>query len=152
MPGTEEHVSELAVKSSATRLVPAGTVLVVVKSKILMRRLPVAVATVPRCFNQDVKGISPTESAQSPYLAAHLRLAQGSLLELARGANTEGLTLDHLRGHAVMQPPAQLVLKYVRYETLVREGLVRQRRALDTAEGLFASLVHRAFRGELRAT
>jgi hypothetical protein len=43
---TEEHITERAIQESATNLIPAGSILVVVKSKVLMHRLPVAIAKV----------------------------------------------------------------------------------------------------------
>ena len=36
---TEEHITQAAIESSATKLVPENSVLVVVKSKVLMHRL-----------------------------------------------------------------------------------------------------------------
>jgi type I restriction enzyme, S subunit len=149
---TEEHVSEEAVASSATQIVPAGAILVVVKSKILMRRLPVAVTQVPLCFNQDVKGLIPYERAESAYVATHLRLAQQRLLELARGLNTEGLTTGHLRTHAVMRPPLQMRKAFGAIELSTREILKRGAYAFQEVERLFGSLVTRAFSGLLNTT
>jgi type I restriction enzyme, S subunit len=145
MSDTQEHISNEAVRASATQVVPAGTLLVVVKSKILMRRLPIAVTRVPLCFNQDVKGLIPFDLNEGAYLSAHLRLAQRQLLDLARGVNTEGLTLPHLRSHAVMQPPTHLRRSFTAFESRAREGLDREALALRDAESLFDSLVTEAF-------
>lgn len=150
MSETQEHVSDEAVAGSATQLVPVGTVLVVVKSKILMRRLPVAITRVPLCFNQDVKGLVAYDPSESVYIAAHLRLAQRKLLDLARGANTEGLTVAHLRSHLVMRPPAGRIRDFTAFETIVRSALEKERDGLGRAEDLFNGLIAGAFRGELR--
>jgi type I restriction enzyme, S subunit len=149
MSRTQEHVSSAAISTSATKLVQPGTILVVVKSKILMRRLPVAIAEVELCFNQDVKGIIPLAPPESRFIASHLRMAQSKLLELARGANTEGLTIQHLKGHMVMRPPEHLILKFCKLDSYLRTSLNRQADTWLHGEGLFKSLVHRAFRGEL---
>jgi len=148
---TEEHVSEAALAESASKLVPRGSILIVVKSKILMRRLPVAVAGVPLCFNQDVKALILREVHDGPYLATHIRLAQRQLLGLARGVNTEGLTLAHLRGHMVMLPPVSVVRAFAALETKVRSSLTRAIAGTDAAEVLFNSLVARAFSGALES-
>jgi type I restriction enzyme S subunit len=145
MSDTEEHITDEAVRASATQVVPAGTLLVVVKSKILMRRLPIAVTRVPLCFNQDVKGLVPCDLNEGAYLAAHIRLAQRQLLGLARGVNTEGLTLPHLRSHSVMQPPTRLRSAFTAFETRTREALEREELALGHAESLFDSLVADVF-------
>lgn len=151
MADTEEHVSEDAIASSATKVVPQGTILIVVKSKILMRRLPVAISTVPLCFNQDVKGLVPRDPKEGPYIAAHIRMAQRQLLELARGVNTEGLTLDHLRGHRVMRPPGDEVRRFVQLDARARSAIDVNARSAKEAEDLFNSLVTRAFSGSLGA-
>jgi type I restriction enzyme S subunit len=149
MATTQEHVSDEAISESATKLVAPGAILVVVKSKILMRRLPVAVAAVPLCFNQDVKGIVVRYPWESTYLAAHLRMAQRLLLKLARGVNTEGLTIQHLRTHAVMRPPENLVHRFAQIESALRRTIEREAVALSESESLFNGIVHRAFRGAL---
>lgn len=54
----EDHISEAAVQASATSLVPAGTVLCVVRSGILKHSLPVAITARPMCFNQDIVALA----------------------------------------------------------------------------------------------
>ena len=54
---TEDHISEAAIASSATKLVPAGTLLCVVRSGILQHTFPVALTTRPMTFNQDIVAI-----------------------------------------------------------------------------------------------
>lgn len=51
---TEDHVSKEAVENSATSLVPAGTILCVVRSGILQHTFPVALTSRDMCFNQDL--------------------------------------------------------------------------------------------------
>ncbi|MDP2955724.1 MAG: hypothetical protein Q8N53_04830, partial [Longimicrobiales bacterium] len=130
--------------------VPAGTILVVVKSKILMRRLPVAINRAPMCFSQDVKGIIVRDSRlPASYLLRHLRVGQRGLLAQARGVNTEGLTLDHLRAYLLMVPPNVSLALWDRVDgahRAVRANLARQ---LTQATQLFLSLSQRAFRGAL---
>lgn len=54
---TEDHISEAAISSSATKLVPTGTLLCVVRSGILQHTFPVALTTRPMAFNQDIVAI-----------------------------------------------------------------------------------------------
>jgi type I restriction enzyme S subunit len=121
----------------------------VVKSKILMHRLPVLIAKVPTCFGQDLKGIILKQPWTSRYIARHLRLGQKWLLDRARGANTEGLTLDHLREYPVLVPPAALAERYEQIEQTIESQRERMKKSLAKLDLLFASLQHRAFRGEL---
>jgi type I restriction enzyme S subunit len=150
MDDTEEHITDEAIRQSATKLVPADTILVVVKSKVLMHRLPVAISRVPTCFGQDLKGISPDSGYWTVvFVATALRLGQRWLIERARGANTEGLTLEHLRAFPMILPPLTLQNEFgARVRAVADLGTVAER-SLAQLDALFASLQHRAFRGEL---
>lgn len=142
---TEEHITENAIQESATNLVPAGSILVVVKSKVLMHRLPVAIAKVPLCHGQDIKSIQCFQEIQPEFARFVLKYHESRLLNLARGANTEGLTLPMLEELPVpsvtpseQQYFAELVTRHERLRAVQRE-------ALRQAEHLFASLLHHAF-------
>ena len=52
---SEDHITEEAIRNSAAKLIPAGSVLVVVRSGVLKHRLPVALTRVSVAVNQDVK-------------------------------------------------------------------------------------------------
>lgn len=146
---TQEHITSEAIENSATKLVPVGTILVVVKSKVLMHRLPVAITEVPACFGQDLKGIVLHDGHSAHYIARHLRLGQRWLLGRARGANTEGLTLDHLRRFPIMVPPSDLIERYDGLERHYRKTRERLTAQATNGDALFDSLAQRAFRGEL---
>jgi len=146
---TQEHVTTAAVQASATKVVPAGTILVVVKSKVLMHRLPVAISRVETCFGQDLKGIVVDETCDPSYVATAIRMNADWLLERARGINTEGLTLDHLRRFPLLLPSKSEQQDFAR--VLDQHELVHQRMSVssDELDNLFASVRDRAFRGEL---
>ena len=146
---TEEHITPEAIKQSATKLVGIGSLLVVVKSKVLARRLPIARTIVPTCFGQDLKAVIPYEAAITRYLHRHIKYGEQTLLQLARGINTEGLTLEHLRNYQVMIPPASEVARFVQLDSVLENAKNKQKAFLDKSTNLFNSLLQRAFRGEL---
>jgi type I restriction enzyme S subunit len=146
---TQEHITEEAVENSATKQVPEGTLLVVVKSKILMHRLPVLRTAVPACFSQDIKGILLQAGFPPRYVARHLRVGQRALLELARGANTEGLTLDHLRNYRLMAPKQAMLARFEQVETLQEAASEKVGRSRAAADDLFGSVTARALAGAL---
>ena len=63
-----DHISKEAVDQSATSLVPEGAILMVVRSGILARTVPIAVAGVPLTINQDIKALCPNNSIDSRFL------------------------------------------------------------------------------------
>lgn len=146
---TEEHITEEAIKNSATKLVPKGSILLVVKSKVLMHRLPIAVAEIPLCHGQDIKSIQCSEKVNPLFLVFILKHNERNLLNQARGANTEGLTLPMLESIPVPKVPLPLQEQFAaivqKFERIRRQ----QREATRQAEHLFQTLLHRAFRGEL---
>jgi type I restriction enzyme, S subunit len=108
----EDHITEAAVKGSATNVVPAGSVLVVVRSGILRRTLPVAVTTSAVALNQDLKALKPAEGIDPRYLAWFLRgNEQWILHECAK----DGTTVDSIDFPALLRlvtpvaPPAEQV-------------------------------------------
>lgn len=56
---SEDHITEEAVRRSATKLIPSGSVLFVTRSGILAHTFPVAVTTVEVTVNQDLKAVTP---------------------------------------------------------------------------------------------
>ena len=146
---TEEHITQEAINNSSTKLVDIGVLLIVVKSKILMRRLPVARTEVPTCFNQDIKAIVPHDISITRYLHRHLKLGQETLLRQARGVNTEGLTLDHLRNYKVMTPSIDQIHKFIELEKSLERSLFTNQASDMESQNLFNSLLQKAFRGEL---
>ncbi len=64
---TQDHISEAAVENGS-RLVPAGTIFVVIRGMILAKDVPVAMAEVPMAFNQDMKAVLPGGQVDAEYL------------------------------------------------------------------------------------
>lgn len=63
----EDHISEEAAEAGS-RIVPAGSVFIVIRGMILAKDLPVALAMRPMAFNQDMKAILPAEAIDGEYL------------------------------------------------------------------------------------
>jgi len=146
---TQDHITEAAIAASATKLVPSGSVLVVVKSKVLAHTLPVAITRVPTCFGQDLKALTPLDGTTPEFVAWSLRIVAPWLLQQARGVNTEGLTLVHLRATPVPMASRTEVAAFSEAARAVevRQAVIEESRCHFNA--LFSSLQQRAFRGEL---
>lgn len=57
----EDHISESAIAKSATKLVPPGTILCVVRSGILQHTFPIGLTVANVAFNQDITAIKVDE-------------------------------------------------------------------------------------------
>ncbi|PYI68620.1 MAG: hypothetical protein DMF07_00915 [Verrucomicrobia bacterium] len=89
---TEDHVSAEAIESSATKLLPAETVLCVVRSGILKHTLPVAIIARPMCTNQDILAIAPDKARLNPKFL--LFVLKGRSAEILRDGIKTGVTVQ----------------------------------------------------------
>jgi type I restriction enzyme S subunit len=72
-------ISEAALKESPAKLIPANSVLFVVRGSILFKRVPVAVNRVVCTINQDMKAIVPDDDILADYLALMMRATNDEL-------------------------------------------------------------------------
>lgn len=104
---TEDHITEDAVKESATRVIQPGAVLLVVRSGILRHTIPVAVNIRPVALNQDMKALVPKTLLQSSYLKYLIIGLQRILLVTWRkeGATVESIEFEFLANTSIPLPP-----------------------------------------------
>jgi type I restriction enzyme, S subunit len=107
-----------------------------------------ALAKVPLCHGQDIKSIQCKKSLVPEFLIQVVKCNEHRLLEQARGANTEGLTLPMLEEIPVLNVPLALQERFATIARRHERLRVQQREALRQAEQFFAALLGRAFRGE----
>lgn len=128
-----DHISQEAVESSATSVVPEKSILVVVRSGILAHSLPVAQAAKPLAFNQDIKALTPDEAkVDSDYLFWFIRAQEPHVL--ARGVK-KGATVHSLQSGFIetLQVPIPARDEQRRFVDLLSraEGIVRLRREAE---------------------
>ncbi|MEI6986924.1 MAG: restriction endonuclease subunit S [Rhodospirillaceae bacterium] len=106
----EDHISADAVNGSATRVVPEQSILVVVRSGILVRRLPVAITSRPVAFNQDIKALVVDARRCLPeYIFWLLKSREGDVLShgVKKGATVHSLSAGYIEGVAVPMLPLE---------------------------------------------
>jgi type I restriction enzyme S subunit len=101
-----DHISEEAVEKSTTNRIPAGAVLVVVRSGILARTVPIAIAGRELAINQDIKALCPNGKVESRFLFYFLKSRLTEMLSLAsRGATVHRIMADQIRTIEMPVPP-----------------------------------------------
>lgn len=140
---TTDHISTEAVANSATSIVPQGTILVVVRSGILVHTLPVAIVNEPTAFNQDIKALIPDTNLIEPdYLYWFVR--SSAPLVLRQGVK-KGATVHSLQGRfleeLIVPLPARPQQRRI-IDLLSRaDGIVRLRReAQEKATSIIPAL------------
>ncbi len=152
---TQDHITEDAVEQSATNLVEAGSVLIVVRSGILQHTLPVALAQRQVALNQDLKAVKPLGNIRSDYLAFALKTFEREILQSCTktGTTVQSLALPvFLRFPFPVAPLAEqgrIVAKLDTMLSRVAAGEAAARRALDRLQRYRAAVLHAAVTGEL---
>lgn len=113
---TEDHISDTAIKQSATQLIPKNSVLVVFRSGVLIHSLPVAVTTREMAINQDLKALIPTPEAQSEYLAIFFQVFSQKLLRLItkHGTTVQSINTEQFTNLLIPIPPKEVQSEIVR--------------------------------------
>ena len=91
---TQNSITDLAVESSSVKLVPAGSVAVVVRSGILERTLPVGLVPFATTLNQDMKALHPREGIDPRWVAWGLRTFEHDLLRQTRKDGTTVASIE----------------------------------------------------------
>ena len=117
---TQDHISQKAIDDGAATLIPAGSILTVVRGMILRHTFPVAITRVPMAINQDLKVIRPSGQVTSVYLAWLLSGSSGEVLSRVdeAGHGTKVLRIDWWLTMMVPVPP-------VAEQKLIAESLIK---------------------------
>jgi type I restriction enzyme S subunit len=102
----EDHISPLAVGNGG-KLVPAGTILLLVRGMTLHNDVPICMITREMAFNQDIKALQPAKNVDGAFLAYWLLANKPELLASVdhAGHGTGRLVTDTLKEKQVLLPP-----------------------------------------------
>jgi type I restriction enzyme S subunit len=147
---TEDRITAQAVVESVTNLVPAGAVLLVVRSGILAHSIPVALAGREVALNQDLKALMPSPGILSNYL---IYLISGKQRELLTEWKKEGATVESLELDLVACTPTPVpgiteqrgITAFLDRETARIDGLVaKKERLIELLQEKRSALITRA--------
>ena len=145
---TEEKLTEAGLRSIRGKLHPANSILVAMYGQGQTRGRAALLAIEASC-NQACGVIRPSEHYLPRFMFAQLLLSYDRLRALGRGGNQENLNLQLLGSFEVLVPPLALQQTFVTRMSAIDALKAKHRTALAELDALFASLQHRAFRGEL---
>lgn len=114
---TSLHISEEAIQSCSTKLMPAGTLVMVVRSGILQHTIPVALLGVPSTINQDIKAFVFKPEMIPAYYKYYIQGENDALLNVLIKDKTTVESIDNnlLLSLRVMVPPVQEQKEIVGY-------------------------------------
>lgn len=141
---SQDKVTTLGVEKSVAKLINPEAVLVVVRSNILARTVPIAVTTVPVVINQDLKAFIPDDQLLARYLAVVLQSKEDELLSFVkRSVTMRSIRLQDFLATKIPLPPIDEQEEVVRnseffYQQQLRleEDVASFQAALDSLEKL----------------
>lgn len=98
---TVDTITEEGVKNSATRIIPAGTLLIATRmavGKVVFPQMDVAI-------NQDLKAITCNSSLYSKFLFYLLKSKSGYFDSVSSGATVQGIKINHILDIQIPLPP-----------------------------------------------
>lgn len=143
---TERCITQTGLSSCAATSLPVGSVL-------FSSRAPIghtAICRASMATNQGFKSFVPRESVLDPhFLLFWLRLRRGYLESLGTGATFKEVSKAVVARIELALPPFDLQARFAERVIALEALKKEQQRARTECHALFASLQHRAFRGEL---
>jgi type I restriction enzyme S subunit len=103
----QDHISPVAVECSSVRLIPPGSLLMVVRGMILARAFPVALTMREVTINQDMKALLPSEPKTKDFLLTVLRAFEPLVLDAIERSShgTCKLKTEFLQDVVIPIPP-----------------------------------------------
>lgn len=101
----EDHITIEAVAGSSTKLVPAGSVICVMRSGILRHSFPVAVTRRMVTMNQDLRALHPRQDVLPEFLAFYLNAVSQAVLHRC---SKDGTTVNSIDTDQLMAWPVPI--------------------------------------------
>lgn len=155
---TSFHITTAAISSCSTRLLPEGTLVMVVRSGILQHTIPVALLGRSMTINQDIKAMRFDDEMHSKYFFYLVKGNNDNLLrELIKDKSTvDNISFEYLLSLHVPVPPFSEQISIVKYldERCAAIDVVidTKRRQLDVLKRRRQSLIYEYVTGKRRVS
>ncbi|MBV8798482.1 MAG: restriction endonuclease subunit S [Alphaproteobacteria bacterium] len=141
-----DKITPEAIDNSAASLIPANSTLVVVRSGILARTVPVAITTCPLAVNQDIKALCPERDVDPRFLQHFMHAVEPFLLKkVTRGATVHRLSTDDLRAlpfpKLSLSEQRRIVAILDEAFALIATATANAEKSLSDAKSLFAEFL-----------
>lgn len=145
-----DHITEKAIGESSTKLIPPNSLLMVIRSGILKKKLPVAINTCEVTLNQDMKSfIFDNRLTDTSFMLYFFKIYQRELLNRVRSVTADNLEFDQIKDIDVILPPIELQHRFSQIVEQVERTRSSQRQSSLEINNLLDALMQKAFTGEL---
>lgn len=150
---TEDYVTDLAI-SDGLQVIPASSVLTVVRSGILRRTVPVAINSVQCTINQDLKALCLVLPGMARYVQLLIRGFERQILETLTkvGTTVESIKFEEFSQHPFPLPPLDEQLRILAKVDELMALCDRLEAEQSDAESVRAKLVETLFGRLIQST
>ena len=145
LTGSQIYINQLGVDNSTAKMVPANSVIMVIRSGILKHTLPVAINAIPVTVNQDLKVFIPCDRVLPRFLAIQFKMQEKDILSGVRAVTADNIEFDSLKKRSLIVPPIELQLKYIDFLNSIDKSKVAIQKSLDETQTLMDSLMQKYF-------
>ena len=143
---SQDHLTDIGAVNG-TRLVPPGSILIVVRGMILAQHFPVAITKRTVAFNQDLKALECSPEVEPQFLFHWLRGKSYEILGLADEAahGTKRLQTDRLKNLPLHLPPLSTQKKIAGILSAYDDLIENNTRRIKILEEMAQTLYHEWF-------
>jgi len=144
--GAQDYLTPLGAQNG-TRVVPANTIVFVVRGMILAREFPVAMTKRVVAFNQDLKAAKPAHFIDNEFLFQWLRANTYEILGRVdeAGHGTTRIQTDRLLSLPISVPPLSIQRRIARILSAYDDLIENNQRRIRILEGMARSLYREWF-------
>ena len=107
-----EHITQVAIDNSSTKIIPPKSVLIVIRSGILKHTLPVCINKSRVTINQDLKALVLDERCKAIYLQYLLKALEKDILSGVRAVTADNIEFNSLKKRKIPIPPINIQIKF----------------------------------------
>lgn len=140
-----DHITEEAIKNSSAKLIPKNSILMVIRSGILKRTLPVAKNIVDVSINQDMKAFVVNEKTMPDYLLYFFKMMESNILKNVRAVTADNIEFSIIKCLEIPMPPLSLQTKFAAIVQKIEQQKALVQQSIDETQTLFDSLMSQYF-------
>lgn len=138
--GSKVHLTQLGLVNSPAKLVPEGSVLIVVRSGVLKHSVPIGIARNPVALNQDMKALVCSKNVLPEYLARFIQACSSRVLTWVRATTADNFPIEKLKDLNIPIPPIDDQQRIVEKLSLTDELREKRREASALLDNLAQSI------------
>lgn len=140
-----EHITEVAIDNSSTKIIPPESVLIVIRSGILKHTLPVCINKSKVTINQDLKALVLDERCKAIYLQYLLKALEKDILSGVRAVTADNIEFNSLKKRKIPIPPINIQIEFSQMVNQINKLKSDVQKSIDETQLLMDSLMQEYF-------